>query len=31
MIYIYFSKAFNAVPHDKLFTKLEAYGIHGVL
>jgi len=31
MIYIDFSKAFDVVLRDKLFTKLETYGIRGVV
>ena len=31
VIYTDFSKAFDVVQHDKLFVKLHAYGIAGVL
>ena len=31
LVYIDFSKAFDVVQHDKLFVKLHAYGIGGVL
>jgi len=31
VIYIDFSRAFDVVQHDKLFVKLHAYGIGGVL
>jgi len=31
VIYIYFSKAFDTVLHDKLFARLHSYGICGSL
>ena len=31
VIYVDFSKAFDVVQHDKLFTKLHAFGIRGTL
>jgi len=31
IIYVDFSKAFDVVQHDKLFVKLQAYGIDGTL